>query len=1087
MNIHRTSNLIPSEPSTSPKLRPGRTRGRWLVLALTVAIAGLAGTRASDLFFSEYVEGSSNNKALEIYNGTGTAVNLSGYGIEVYFNGATTPGLTIALPNAVLPDADVFILAQSSADPTILAKADLTNGSGWFNGDDAVVLKHGSEIIDAIGQIGFDPGAEWGTGLTSTGDNTLRRKSTVLAGDTNPNDVFDPSAEWDGFAQNTFDGLGTHTVSGFPTLALLVVPNSVSEGAGAAAAQGTVTRSGDTTSPLTVSLASSDISEATVPATVTILAGQASVAFAIDAIDDTNVDGSQAVTLTASASGFASGTTSLTVLDDDAGLVTLIHDIQGGGITSPLEGATVTIEGIVVGRFTGLNGFFVQEEDADEDADPSTSEGIFVFDNNSLFTGTVGTRVRVMGSVAEYASSAGGITGNVSSSLTQLSGLTSVTELGTAGLPTAASVTLPVADPSDLERYEGMFVQVSSAAGSLTVTETFKLGRYGQVGLSGDGRLDQFTQVNLPSVSGYAAHLANLRDNYIILDDGNTAQNPDPVIHARGGSPLSALNTLRAGDTVAGITGVLDERYEGYRVQSSSGADFQPGNPRPDLPSAVGGSLRVASVNLLNFFNGDGQGGGFPTSRGATTLTEFQRQLDKTVAALVGLDADILGYNEMENDGYGANSAVQQLVNAMNAATAPGSYAFVTPPPAALNPAGGLGGDEIAVGFIYKPAAVQIAPGSTVSALTTGIFAQDTANLKQRPPLAVAFATLGDAPQSLSIVVNHFKSKGSSAGTPSDEDAGDGQGLSNATRTLAAQQLADWLATDPTGIGDPDILIVGDLNAYRMEDPIATMIAAGYPSLFGPESYSYQFNGQWGSLDHALASPSLLDRVTGATKWHINADEPVSLDYNVEFKSTGQVASFYNADPFRTSDHDPILIGLSLGNLPPLAAPYLMGCWRDQDNTLSTDKLLLLCTDPNGDELGVSAVSATSAAGGTLSLAGTTITYTPAPGFSGTDTFTYTIVDAGGLTASATATVQVRDLKDQGLSVLGPPVLAGNTFTVRFAGIPGLVHEIEACDDLSTAIWVKIGESTAGTFGLFEFVDPDAPSHATRYYRSRQP
>ncbi len=1058
----------------------------------------------AELFFSEYIEGSSNNKALEIFNGTGAAVNLAtaGYSVQMFFNGNAAAGLTINLTGTVAA-GDVYVVAHSSANAAILGQADQTNGSGWFNGNDAVVLLKNGVIIDVIGQIGFNPGTEWGTGDTSTADNTLRRKAGVTQGDANGSDVFDPAGEWDGFARDTFDGLGRPVGTGGGTLSLGATPTTFSEAAGAGAATGTVTRSGDTTSPLAVALASGDPSEATVPASVTILAGQASATFAIDAMDDAVVDGSQTVTLTASASGLADATTTVTVTDDDVVVATTrIHQIQGTGQTfDPAFGGSRTVEGVVVAAFSGsggLNGFFVQEEDADADADPATSEGIFVYDPAGLFSGAVASRIRVTGTVTEYSSSRANIAGTGNSSLTQLSSLTSVIGLGPATLPAAGTVVLPVVDPSQLERYEGMRVTVSSSSGPLMVTETFKLGRYGQVGLSGGARLDQFTQVQAPSVSGYADHVANLQDDYIILDDGSTGQNPDPIIYARGGQPLSALNTLRGGDTVASLTGVLDERYEGYRVQSSVPVNFQATNPRTDPAPAVGGTLRVTSANLLNFFNGngidsDGDGfndGGFPTARGANTAAEFKRQLDKTVEAVLGLDADVFGYNEIENDGYGPHSAVQQLVNELNANTAPGTYAVVVPPASALNGSGGFGGDEITVGFLYKTTTVRLDPRSTVAALTTGIFTQDAANRVQRPALAATFERLANGQPTteiFTVVINHLKSKGSPANLPGDADQGDGQGFSNATRTQAAQELATWLATQPTGTADPDYLITGDLNSYRMEDPITVLTAAGYTSLFGPESYSYQFNGQWGSLDHALANGDLLGQVTGAAKWHINADEPVVLDYNVEFKSAAQIQGLYNVDPFRTSDHDPLVVGLNLMpvSTPPLAGDYLMGCWRDVGNTLATAKLLQASSDPESNPIAVTAVSAASGSGGTVQWAGATVTYTPKAGFAGSDTFTYTVTDSWGLSDEGTVTVVVRELNDHGLSVLGAPVLESGTATVRFAGIPGVTYDIQACDDLGLQNWLKIGEALAGAFGLFEFEDKAAGAHLNRYYRAR--
>lgn len=184
---------------------------RRIVLVLAVALLCLPAFGQSGVFISEYIEGSSNNKAIEIFNGTGAPLNISNYQVRMYFNGSASAGLTITLAGTVAA-GDVYVLAQSTAAAAILAQADQVNGSGWFNGDDAVALYHvpTASIIDVVGQIGFDPGTEWGAGLTSTADNTLRRKATILNGDPNGANAFDPSIEWDGFAVNTFDGLGAH-------------------------------------------------------------------------------------------------------------------------------------------------------------------------------------------------------------------------------------------------------------------------------------------------------------------------------------------------------------------------------------------------------------------------------------------------------------------------------------------------------------------------------------------------------------------------------------------------------------------------------------------------------------------------------------------------------------------------------------------------------------------------------------------------------------------------------------------------------------------------------------------------------------
>lgn len=196
------------------KLRNAFLFASCVVFLFSAGLSTVYSAPIGELFFSEYIEGTSNNKALEIYNGTGGAIDLAAgaYNVQMFFNGNPVPALTINLTGSVAT-GDVFVLAQSSANATILAQADQTNGVGWFNGDDAVALLKGTTIIDVIGQTGFDPGSEWGTGLTSTADNTLRRKSSILGGDANGSDTFDPAVEWDGYATETFDGLGTHTAT----------------------------------------------------------------------------------------------------------------------------------------------------------------------------------------------------------------------------------------------------------------------------------------------------------------------------------------------------------------------------------------------------------------------------------------------------------------------------------------------------------------------------------------------------------------------------------------------------------------------------------------------------------------------------------------------------------------------------------------------------------------------------------------------------------------------------------------------------------------------------------------------------------
>jgi Ca2+-binding RTX toxin-like protein len=293
---------------------------------------------------------------------------------------------------------------------------------------------------------------------------------------------------------------------------------------------------------------------------------------------------------------------------------------------------------------------------------------------------------------------------------------------------------------------------------------------------------------------------------------------------------------------------------------------------------------------------------------------ELQRQRDKLLAAIVGLDADVVGLNELENTinvdplGDPANG----LVAGLNALLGPGTYDSID--------TGVIGTDAIRVGMIYKPS--RVVPIGDFQILTTAVDPRflDT---KNRPALAQTFEELATGAR-FTVVVNHLKSKGSDCNDVGDPDTGDGQGNCNQTRTAAAQALVDWLATDPTGSGDPDFIIMGDLNSYAQEDPIDAIKAGAddtlgtaddYTNLIaqyqGTYAYSYVFDGQAGYLDHALASASLTAQVTGATEWHINADEPDLLDYDTSFKPPAQEA-IYEPNAYRSSDHDPVLVGLDL-------------------------------------------------------------------------------------------------------------------------------------------------------------------------------
>jgi uncharacterized repeat protein (TIGR01451 family) len=583
---------------------------------------------------------------------------------------------------------------------------------------------------------------------------------------------------------------------------------------------------------------------------------------------------------------------------------TLIHVIQGNGLTSPELGNIHFVEGIVVGDWQGttdeLSGFYIQEEDADADADATTSEGIFIYDNGYGVDVNEGDLVRVSGTVNEFGD------------LTQLDTITELQVCSSGNSVTVTSITLPVATVDTWEQYEGMLVQVE---GTLYVTEDFLLGRYGQVPVSINSRLWNPTQVITPGID--ANNLEDLNDrSRIALDDANPNQNADPTLYPTGG--LSATNTLRGGDTIPNVVGVIDhftnDSSNDYRLHPTQPVDFTPANPRPATPDPVGGSLLVGSFNVLNYFTtlddgvNDICGPNLNLEcRGADSALEFDRQNAKIVNALLTMDADIVGLIEIEN--HITDDAINFLVNELNIAPrGGGTYAAINTGP--------IGEDAIRVAIIYKPASVTPVGAHAILDQSVDPTYLDS---KNRPALAQTFME-NSSGEIFTVVVNHLKSKGSACDDVGDPNQNDGQGNCNGVRTAAALAEVNWLATDPTGSGDPDFLVLGDLNSYAMEDPIAQFLNAGYVDeqrdQDGFESYTYVFDGEWGALDYALTSPNLHTQLTGVTAWHTNSDEPIVLDYNTEFKSPGHIITLYDESPFRASDHDAVLVGLNLAPLP---------------------------------------------------------------------------------------------------------------------------------------------------------------------------
>lgn len=794
------------------------------LLSMGSAIAVAAPATAADgeitgLLISEYVEGGSSNKAVEIYNGTTDSIDLSGYTLALYSNANTTPNSTAALAGT-LPAGETKVFYNSNAGAGITSiSGSESNSAVNFNGDDAIALFYGDAstgvIVDSLGKAGLyavtTTGGTTGDASPSTQNRTLVRDALTCVGDTDVTDDF-TLVGWTSYAQDTFSFLGSHSTS--------------------CAAGAYVAPAGD--------------------------------------------------------GGEPTGPEEL-----------LISEIQGSGENSPYKGEIVTTTGVVVGDYQGqggdyqLSGYFIQSLAADEDDDPATSEGLFVYDYSPDVE--LGDVVTITGTIDEY------------NGLTQIKWIDSEDVIidGTATVaPT--QVTLPQSSEDYFERYEGMLVTFEQ---TLTVSDVYDLYNYGEITLSANGRLWNPTSVADPGAPADEVRAANLL-NMLVLDDASAASKEDivEIPFGIGGDPTTSANPLRAGATVGGLTGVMSYAFNDWRLYSNGSlaaegedntANFVDSNPRPTEAPEVGGDLTVASFNMLNFFATLGYDAplcgpeGDENCRGADDEAQYALQLAKHVEAITMLDADIVGVMEIENTVD--VEALDGLVDAVNDALGEDRYAVLD--------TGVIGTDVIKVGAIYDQTTVE--PTGDFAILDSSVDARFDDD-RNRPALAQTFTEIATG-ESLTIVVNHLKSKGSACDEPGEDTLA---GNCDQTRTAAAEALVDWANDDPTGTGEDRVLMLGDYNAYEQENPIDVITGAGFTSLVADGDYSYVYFAEWGQLDYAFASDSLVGAVTGAAHLHINADEASDLQYYGDFPELAAGTAY------RSSDHDPVLVGLSLVGAP---------------------------------------------------------------------------------------------------------------------------------------------------------------------------
>lgn len=881
-----------------------RTRRRRLFLpalvlaALVPLVFSLGSARAAptELFFSEYIEGSSNNKAVEIYNGTGATVDLAanGYAVQMCFNGNPCT-LTIALTGTVSA-GDAYVVAHSSANAEILGQADQTNGSGWFNGNDAVVLLKSGDPVDVIGRVGEDPGAQWGSGLTSTADNTLRRKATIQAGDPNGSDAFDPAAQWDGFATNEASGLGSHTIveGDLPPSVTSTTPaNDATE---VALDQNvTLTFSEDvgvTGSWFTISCTSSGLHTAAVsggPATFTLdpeadFAEGEACTVTIAASQVADLDGDDPPDTMAADFSF-SFTTPVE-----------IHDLQGASHTSPLAGRMVSgVAGIVTGKLG--NGFYLQ--DPTPDADEATSNGIFVF-TSSAPTVDIGDDVRIRGRVAEFRPGGSGGTENLttteitSPSVTVLSGgnaLPAATVVGTGGRVPPTEVidndssgsveTSGVFDPAEdgidfYESLEGMRLQVNDA---LAV-----------------GPTNQFGEIPVVSEGGAAAGPRTVRGGVVITPDDF---NPERIMLD---DTLMETPVVDLGDGFTSpAVGVLDYSFGNFKLNVTAPLTAVDGGLEREVTSApVDQEIVVGTYNVENLDPSDGPA--------------FARHADVIVNHL--RSPDLIAIEEVQDNDGQTNSGTTDasvtwatLIAAIQAAGGPlYDYRQIDP---LDNEDGGAPGGNIRVGFLFRTdrgLSVIDRPGGDATTATTVIDHPSGPQLSASPgriePGSPAFV---DTRKSLALelrargkkifaVVNHFSSKGGD-----DPLFGRFQPPVRHTEVARHQQaqvvndfVDEILAADPSA----NVVVLGDINDFEFSETVDILEGGVLTTLMDTlpkaERYSYVFEGNSQVLDQILVSDNLLGNF------------PIEYDVvhvNSEF-----------AD--QTSDHEPQVAQMRLTGRP---------------------------------------------------------------------------------------------------------------------------------------------------------------------------
>ncbi|GEM45569.1 ExeM/NucH family extracellular endonuclease [Deinococcus cellulosilyticus] len=739
--------------------------------------------------------------------------------------------------------------------------------------------------------------------------------------------------------------------------------------------------------------------------------------------------------------------TMLFVMSEDpisSGL-TRIHDIQGstasGDADSPLVSQTVTIEGIVtrdLQQTSELGGFYVQEETADQDSDPNTSEGIFVVCDTACGTVQQGDRVRLTAMVEEVGEALRETRLiNVSNLVVMRTGQT---------LPAPVNVTL--SPTLNWEPFEGMLVTTSGV-----VTDNSELGLGGLVTIA-DQRSAYFTQVNAPDETGFDTFLKQSAARSVVIDDGSLGLNPASLF-GRGGNPLSTTNTLRNGDS-ATVTGVLGSTESGwgdlerYRLHATAASTTFSGSARPAVPGVGSAGLKTAHFNLGEFFNGDGSGSGFYPAPGANNAAEYQRQTDKLVQALAALDADIIVLTGLEDDFDAAAPALIDLRNSLNAFTpSVGTYAVV-----GSEPANGTG-----LGILYRSADLVPQGAAATYSLNGTALAQTFKQTSTNGTFTVVTTELRGRQQMCEV----------------GDDWSSGQEMCAETRQSQAQDLMEWIGTNPTGTTDPDVLLMGNFNAYRQEGPILTVLKGpdgnassgdDFTAVLNSNEYTSVVWGFTGTLDSAFVSSTLAAQLSGHGVWHINSDEPSVFDYNTEDKPAG----VYAADAFRSSPRDPILIGLTLNasNSAPVNLVLSNNTLAENAGSNATVGTLSAQDPDAGDTLTYTLVAGTGDTDNALfTISGTTLQMLASADFENRSSYSVRVraADQHGAEVEQAFTITITDVNENtaptDITLSNSSVAENSTPTLTFSTV-----DSDSGDTFTYSLVSGTGSTDNGLFSL---------------------